>query len=64
MHCFETDYARLRYCTPALVSEMGSDLKLYVATKARVNMPAHLWTFPGAKPDLRNKLGKDLRKKL
>ena len=27
-------------------------------------MPAHLWPYPEAQPDLRHKLGKDLRKKL
>ena len=33
-YCFETGYARHRWCTPALVSEMGSDPKFYVSTKA------------------------------
>ena len=42
---------------------MGSDPDLYVTTKVSVNMPAQL-TYPEAQPDLRNKLGKDLRKKL
>ena len=51
-HCFQTGYARIRYCTPALVIEMGSDPKHYLATKSRNNIPAHLWTFPKAKPRL------------
>ena len=39
-HCFETGIARLRWCTPALVSEMESDPELFVSTKASVNMPS------------------------
>ena len=35
MHCFETGYARLRWSTPALVSEMGSDPELYVSIKGQ-----------------------------
>ena len=37
-----------------------------MSTKAKTNLPVHLWTFPEVQPYLRKKLGKeqDLRKKL
>ena len=45
---------------------MGSDPKLFLSTNSRTNLPVHLWTFPEAQHDPRDKLGKeqDLRKKL
>ena len=55
-HNFETGYARLRFCTPALISAMGSVPEHYLTSRCRTNIPTHLWSFPTAKPDLRIKL--------
>ena len=63
-HNFETGMERLRWCRPALVSEMGSDPEGFITINSRTNQPVEFWTFAG-QPDMRKKLEKeqDLRNK-
>ena len=54
-HNFETGIERLRWCMPALVSEMGSDPEGFVTNKSRTNLPVEIWSFP-EQQDLRKTL--------
>ena len=67
-HSFETGMNRLRYCAPALVSELGSDPEHTIASRCLNNIPEHLRNTAPARQedDLRTKLvrGPYLRMKL
>ena len=41
-HSFETGMDRLRYCAPALASELGSDPVHIIANRCLNNIPEHL----------------------
>ena len=54
-HNFETGSECLRWCTPALVSDMSSDSEGFFTIKTRTNLPLEFWTLP-EQQDLRKKL--------
>ena len=50
-HSSETGMDRLRYCAPALASELGSDPEHSIATRCLNNIPDHLRTTAPARQE-------------